>query len=127
MKKSKIIDYDVESTIGLDDLIKRVNRMIQEGWQPTGWCTLGTNKRGNTIYSQTLVKYNRPKKNKIVEYYVMYSTNLGNLIFRVNVKIDEGWQPTGNCEHVVNSDSKKDFYQTMLLYEGMTGTVKHEE
>ena len=54
---NKIEKYDVVSSIYLDNITKRLNEKISEGWQPFGHLILGITHTGEKTYSQPIVKY----------------------------------------------------------------------
>ncbi len=55
---------------------------------------------------------------KIIEYTVLFSNNYLSLIDRVNLKIEDGWQPlNGVTIAIYEKDSIIEYYQTMVKYE----------
>lgn len=116
MKKNNIIDYGVESSNALKNLVERVNGKIRKGWQPLEWCTLGTDRLENREYTQTMVRYEAQKR-RIVGYHVEYSIGEEDFINKVKSRISAYWQPVGPCISVRDDSGKIDRYQTMVLYE----------
>lgn len=53
-----IAQYDILSAVSTDDLVKKVNAKIKEGWQPIGGicCVL---VKGNPVFIQSMTKDGR--------------------------------------------------------------------
>ena len=54
----KIVEYYLISSVYRDNIVKRVNEKIEDGWQPFGVLILGIDDRGDKTYTQPMVKYN---------------------------------------------------------------------
>lgn len=56
----EVVEYTVESSKTLEELIEKVQDRIDEGWQPLGGvsaCKAENDDYVNEVYAQALVKY----------------------------------------------------------------------
>ena len=53
----KIVRYNVVHSTDLDDLVQKVESLIDCGWEPFGCLTLASTTASLPLYCQTVVRY----------------------------------------------------------------------